>query len=80
MNTECLGCKHYSHTLHDGSTIHVDGRTQRNSKGRNLLGYTDFFGQRINRQRNGRIGRCSRKCKCHNREKFLNEAESDSDL
>ena len=73
MNTECLGCKNYSHTLHDGSTIHVDGRTQRNSKGRNLLGYADFFGQRINRHRNGRIRRCSRKCECHNREKFLDE-------
>ena len=32
-----------------------------------------FFGQRINRHRNGRIRRCSRKCECHNREKFLDE-------
>ena len=59
MNTKRLCRKYNRNTLHDGGTVHVDGCTKRNGKGRNLLGYTDLLGKCINRKRNGRIG-----CRC----------------
>ena len=50
-NAKCLCRKTYCHTLHNGCTIHVDGCTQRNGKGRNLLGYTNLLIQCLNRHR-----------------------------
>ena len=70
MNSKRLGSEHNRNSLHNGSTIHIDSRTKRNGKRRNLLGNTHLLVQRINRKRNSRIGGCSGKGKGHNREKL----------
>ena len=53
MNAESLGSKYNGDTLHDGSTVHVDGGSKRNGKRRNLLGNTHLFGNGVNGQRDG---------------------------
>ena len=42
-NTVSLCYENNCYALHDGSTVHVNGGTQRNRKGRNLFGDTDFL-------------------------------------
>ncbi|CCY33950.1 unknown [Ruminococcus sp. CAG:60] len=75
MNSKCLRCKHNRNTLHDRSTIHVNGSSQRDRKGRNLFGNTHFLMQRIDGKRYCCIGCCRGKSKSHNREKFLDKSD-----
>ena len=67
--------KNYRNTLHDRSSIHVNGCTQRDSKRRYLLRYTHFLTQRVDGHRDRRIGCCRGECKSHNRQKFLDKLE-----
>ena len=74
-NAERLRDEYDRNALHDGRAVHIDGRAERNGKGRNTAVNADLFLQRVDIHRDRRIGSSRREGEAHNRSKLLEEAQ-----
>ena len=74
-DAERLRNEYNGYALHDRGAVHVDGRTERNSKGRNTAVDADFLLKRVDIHRDGRVRSRGREREAHDRRELLEEAQ-----